>query len=50
VLAGLGTDEMVKLVEVRWPSGAVQRLDNLRADQWLTLVEPSKGATRGAGE
>ena len=50
VLAGLGADEMVKLIEVRWPSGAVQRLDNLRADQWLTVVEPSKAAARGAGK
>jgi len=50
VLAGLGADETVKLIEVRWPGGAVQRVENLKAGQWLTLVEPSKGDTRGAGK
>jgi hypothetical protein len=47
VLAGLGTDGVVSLIEVRWPSGTVQRVENVKADQWLTLVEPSKG---GAGK
>jgi len=50
VLAGLGADEMVKLIEVRWPGGTVQRVENVKGDQWLTLVEPFKGDTRGAGK
>ena len=35
VLAGLGADETVKLIEARWPSGAVQRMENVKAGQWL---------------
>ena len=37
---GLGRDTPVKLLEVRWPSGTVQRLTDIRADQILTVREP----------
>jgi hypothetical protein len=40
VLAGLGAGAIVKRIEVRWPSGTVQTIENLKADQWLTLIEP----------
>ena len=38
---GLGSDEVASEVELRWPSGAVQTLGNVRADQVLTIKEPS---------
>jgi len=36
---GLGADDSAKLVEIRWPSGIVQRVNDLRADQALTITE-----------
>ncbi len=39
---GLGTDETVKKVEVTWPSGKVQTLKNVAADQVLVVTEPEK--------
>jgi hypothetical protein len=35
----------VKLVEVIWPNGAVQRMENVAADQILTVKE-----AEGAGK
>jgi hypothetical protein len=37
---GLGRDARVRLVEITWPSGSVQRLENVEADQVLTVKEP----------
>src|SRR5579875_1046206 len=42
VVAGLGRDQSVKLIEARWPSGIVQRLENIPSNQWIQLVEPAK--------
>jgi hypothetical protein len=50
VLAGLGADETVKLIEARWPSGAVQRIENVKAGQWLKLVEPTAAGASGAAK
>jgi enediyne biosynthesis protein E4 len=36
---GLGADKIVRLLEISWPSGIVQRLENLPADQILTFEE-----------
>ncbi|MEA3461133.1 MAG: CRTAC1 family protein, partial [Bacteroidota bacterium] len=36
---GLGNAEAVEFVEIRWPSGKTQRLDNLEANQILTITE-----------
>ena len=36
---GLGADTSAKLVEVHWPSGIVQRLSNVPANQTLTITE-----------
>lgn len=36
---GLGADEVVKLIEIHWPSGIVQRLENVKANQTLTVTE-----------
>jgi hypothetical protein len=38
---GLGADTAVKRVEIRWPSGIVQNLSNLMADQYLRVDEPA---------
>lgn len=38
---GLGADAIVRLVEVTWPSGIVQRVEHVSADQVLTISEPN---------
>ena len=37
---GLGKETQVVDIEIRWPSGIVQHLNNVRADQILTVTEP----------
>src|SRR6267142_3781594 len=39
---GLGSAKKVRLLEITWPSGAVQRLDSISADQPLTVHEPQQ--------
>jgi len=41
LLIGLGAAAAAKRVEVRWPSGAVQTLENVPSRQWLTVTEPA---------
>jgi enediyne biosynthesis protein E4 len=36
---GLGADELVKTIEIRWPSGVIQKLSNVKANQILKVVE-----------
>ena len=36
---GLGADKVIKEIELRWPSGTVQLLHNVKADQILTVRE-----------
>lgn len=38
---GLGADSMAQRIEVRWPSGIRQTLENIRADQILPIDEPT---------
>ena len=38
---GLGNEAVALSVEIRWPSGAVQTLKNVRGDRLLVLDEPS---------
>jgi hypothetical protein len=40
VHVGLGSAAVADEVEIRWPSGATQRLENVRANQVLKVVEP----------
>jgi enediyne biosynthesis protein E4 len=40
---GLGSDITVKLIEIRWPSGIVQQLRDVRCDQVLRIDEPAAG-------
>jgi hypothetical protein len=39
---GLGRNEKVKEIEIRWPSGIKQSLTNVQADQILTIEESAK--------
>jgi hypothetical protein len=39
VLFGLGNDAAIKEIELRWPSGKVQTLHNVKADQMLKITE-----------
>jgi hypothetical protein len=40
LLIGLGADKTAKLVEIRWPSGVVQRFENVAAGKTVEAVEP----------
>jgi hypothetical protein len=42
LLVGLGSASAASLVEVRWPSGAVQTLRDVPAGQTLELTEPAR--------
>ena len=37
---GLGADKIVRVLEITWPSGVVQRLENIQANQILNIQEP----------
>ncbi len=39
---GLGKDETVAKLEIRWPSGVVQTLENVATNQALEIKEPEK--------
>jgi hypothetical protein len=57
---GLGTAKKIESVEIRWPSGKIENLENVAADAIYTIVEgsgirtatplpaPAGGATNGA--
>ena len=38
---GLGRDKTAKLVEITWPSGIVQTLENVAADRVVQVKEPA---------
>ncbi len=46
---GLGEATSVEIVRIEWPSGLVQELRNVNANQLLTITEPPRllGASRG---
>ena len=44
VLFGLGLDTTVKTIEIHWPTGTRQVLENVHADQILQVDEPSATA------
>ena len=37
---GLGFNQVADWIEIRWPSGRVQRLEDVAANQFLTIEEP----------
>lgn len=39
---GLGQETTVSAIQIQWPSGVVQHLQNIRADQQLRVEEPAK--------
>ena len=41
---GLGTEAIAQTIEIRWPSGTLQSLKNIKADQILQVDEPLPGA------
>jgi enediyne biosynthesis protein E4 len=43
---GLGTASVAQSIQIRWPSGIVQTLSNIRADQILTVNEPVAQASK----
>jgi ASPIC and UnbV./FG-GAP repeat. len=40
LIAGLGEEKAARLVEIRWPGGAIQKLENVKAGQMLRVAEP----------
>ena len=47
---GMGDEGKADWIEVKWPSGLVERVENVKADQVVTLVEGKTVATRPAKE
>ncbi len=39
---GLGSAATIDLIEVRWPSGIVQKLEKVKSNQHMTITEPKK--------
>ena len=39
---GLGQEDKISSIEIRWPSGIRQELKNVAADQFLKIDEPAK--------
>jgi hypothetical protein len=39
---GLGTDSTAKLVEIHWPSGIVQTLQDVSGDRVVSVKEPTR--------
>jgi hypothetical protein len=37
---GLAKNDMVEKIEIKWPSGTVQVIENTKANQILTIKEP----------
>jgi enediyne biosynthesis protein E4 len=42
---GLATDPIAQSIDVRWPSGILQHLANVRADQFLQIDEPAPSSS-----
>src|SRR5690348_622914 len=43
---GLGSETAAQFIEIRWPSGITQTLENVRTDQILTVDEPASAAAQ----
>ncbi len=39
---GLGKDTLVRSLQVTWPSGTIQKIENIKANQVLRILEPDK--------
>ena len=42
---GLGSRAKIDWVEITWPRGARQRIDNPAINRWHPIVEPEKAGT-----
>jgi len=42
IIVGLGADATARLIEIKWPSGIVQKFENVKAGQVLKAVEPKQ--------
>jgi len=42
LIIGLGADRMARSIEIRWPSGIVQRFENVKSGQVLKPTEPGR--------
>ena len=42
IVVGLGVDSFAKMIEITWPSGTVQKFENVKAGQILKAVEQSR--------
>jgi enediyne biosynthesis protein E4 len=42
---GLGSEAVAQTIEIRWPSGIVQTLKDIKADQILQIDEPTNGVS-----
>jgi len=49
LLVGLADDSAARLVEIHWPSGIVQKFDNVKAGQTLAATEPAASAEGPGG-
>ena len=38
---GLGTDELAESIEIRWPAGIIQKLQNVHGDRMMQIEEPA---------
>ena len=45
---GLGREERIRRIEIAWPSGAKQTLEDVAADQVLQITEPAAAAPKPA--
>jgi hypothetical protein len=43
---GLGSDTIANTIDIRWPSGILQHLDQVQADQFLQVDEPLRSAAQ----
>ena len=41
---GLGDEPVIASLEIQWPSGTIQRMQNVRADRCLPVTEPPTAA------
>ena len=41
LVIGMGAEKVAKSIEIRWPSGAIQRFENVAAGKWIDAVEPA---------
>jgi hypothetical protein len=47
---GLSLDKEIRLLEISWPSGVVQRLSKIKANQILKVTEPAAQSKQAENE